>query len=461
MTIWPPSPDRLTRPAYRAIAQALADAVEAGEVADGARLPPHRTLAYDLGVSVHTVSRAYEELTRIGLIRGEVGRGSFVTAGSPEATTPWQAVGDGENVIDLSMLVPVLAPQQDDRMRATLADLSEDLPDTSFHSFRPRTTLRHHCDVAGQWLARCGVTAARDRILPTNGCTSAMTIALMTAAKPGDVILTEELGHHTIRALGSALGLRLSGIAMDREGLIPEAVDEAACHGARAIFVMPSGLGPTAAFMGNARRHALVEVARRRDLMIIENDAWGALVRDTATPLVSLAPERTLYLTGLSKFTLPGLRIGWLVVPDRLVATARTRHLVTAWMATPLIAEIATRWIADGTVEEMLAFQKEQFTRRNALARHALRGLDLRSLESGMHVWLNLSPDWSVPDFVALARNDGVAVASSGNFELTDTRVSHGVRICLGGTKEAELTEGLRILSLLARSTPEPALLTM
>lgn len=461
MTIWPPEKERLKRPAYRAIAQALVEAVEAGEISDGARLPPHRTLAYDLGVSVHTVSRAYEELSRMGLIRGEIGRGSFVTVASPELATPWQTVEASEDVIDLSMLVPVSAEAQGDLLRKTLASLSENLSHSAFGSFRPRTTLRGHCEIAARWLARCGVRAPRERILPTNGCTSAMTVALMTAALPGDTILTEAIGHHTIKALSGALGLKPVGVAMDREGVIPEAVDEAASHGARVIFVMPSGLGPTAAFMGDARREALVEVARRRELMIVENDAWGPIVAETPRPLACLAPERTLYLTGLSKFTIPGLRIGWLVVPDRLIATAKARHLVTSWMATPLIAEIASRWIADGTVSELLEFQREQFRRRNVLAEKAFRGLDFSSMRTGMHVWLKLPDEWNVADFVAHARNDRVAVAASTNFQIGETGSTNGVRVCLGGVSEGALAEGLRILSVLAKSTPEPALLTM
>jgi DNA-binding transcriptional MocR family regulator len=461
MTIWPPSHDRLTRPAYRAIAQALVDAVDAGEIRDGTKLPPHRTLAFDLGVSVHTVSRAYDELTRIGLLRGEVGRGSFVTVNRTDASTPWHPVGDAPNVIDLSMLVPVRSERHDARLRETLVELAASLPDASINSFRPRTTLRHHCDLARDWLRQCGLTVSRDRILPTNGCTSAMTIALMTAAMPGDLILAESLSHHTMKALCGALGLRVAGVEMDDQGLIPEAVDEAAAQGARAIFVMPSGLGPTTAFMGNARRAALVEVARRRDLMIVENDAWAPLVNDSLRPLAVLAPERTMYVTGLSKITLPGLRIGWLVVPDRLIAAARTRHLVTAWMATPLIAEMANRWMSDGTVADMLAFQKQHFAARITLARKAMTGLDFQSCDTGMHVWLKMPPGWKASDFVIHALNDGVAVGAPGNFEISDHAGNQGVRICLGGVSEADLAEGLRIISLLAQGAPEPAMLTM
>ena len=123
MTIWPPSREQLTRPVYRAIAQAMVDAVEAGEIREGARLTPHRTLAYQLGVSVHTVSRAYEELTRLGLIRGEVGRGSYVTSGPSEPPMPWQTIDGDGGIIDLSMLVPVLTSKHEETMRAAIADM--------------------------------------------------------------------------------------------------------------------------------------------------------------------------------------------------------------------------------------------------------------------------------------------------------------------------------------------------
>lgn len=461
MSIWPPSAERLTRPAYRAIAQSLVDAIEAGEVGDGARLPPHRTLAYQLGVSVHTVSRAYEELTRLGVIRGEVGRGSYVSSGASNAATPWHRLVGDEGVIDLSMLVPVLDGTHEAALRRVLTDLSEDLPFNTFGSFRPRLTLRRHAEVARTWLATCGLDIPRDRILPTNGSTSAMSVAMMTAALPGDVILTEELCHHTLPALATALGIRLAGVAMDEEGILPEALGDAAERGARALFLMPSGLGPRATFMSPERRARIIDVARRHDLMIIENDAWGPMVGDTPNPIAAMAPERTLYFTGLSKCILPGLRIGWLVVPDRLNAAARTRHLVTAWMASPLLAEIAARWMADGTAAEMLAFQRRAFASRNAIARRILGEFDLSSLETGMHVWLDLPEPWQQADVVSLARNERVAVGASENFQLVDGPLRRGIRICLGGVCERQLEEGLRRISLLLHGTPEPALLTI
>src|SRR5690606_31003804 len=111
--------------------------------------------------------------------------------------------------------------------------------------------------------------------------------------------------------------------------------------------------------MSAQRREALVEVAARHDIAIVENDILGPLVENRPPPIAALAPERTLYVTSFSKITVPGLRIGYLVAPDRYVAAVANRHLVLNWMATPAIAEIATRWVVDGTAMELLEWQRE------------------------------------------------------------------------------------------------------
>ncbi len=462
MTIWRPRREELRRPVYRSLAQSLIAAVEAGLVKPGARLPTHRALAYELGLSVQTVSRAYDELARLGVITGAVGRGSFVANGPVDPRSPWHRPPASESIIDCSMLVPVTGPIHLERVAAVLAGLAADPPPAALFSFRPRETLRAHGELARTWLEGCGLTLEADRLLPTNGNTSAMTVALMTAAVPGDLVATEAIGHHTLPSLTATLGLRLAGLAMDREGVLPDAFDRL-CRttSVKALFLQPNGLGATAAWMGPDRRRDLVALARRHDVWLIENDAWGPLQENRPAPLASLAPERTFYFTGLTKCLLPGLRIGWLAVPERMVAAARTRHLVTSWMATALMAEIASRWIADGTAAELLLWQKEHLARRNALARRLLAGLSHEAAPGGLHLWLPLPEPWSEAAFVAHARHYRVAVAAGASFAITDLPRDAGVRICLGAGSEADLEAGLATIHRLATSEPEPALLAV
>jgi DNA-binding transcriptional MocR family regulator len=463
MTIWPPPRDSLKRPAYRSLSQALVRAIDEGAFKPGDRLPTHRELAYQLGLSVQTVSRAYDELTRLDIIAGEVGRGSFVRAGPVEAHTPWHRLGASDQVIDCSMLTPVTGPIHTERMRATLAELSQSLPPDTLFSFRPRAAMERHVRVGLRWLARCGISARPEVVLPTNGNTSAMTVALMTAANPGDLVVTEELGHHTLPTLTRYLGMRLAGLETDAEGVRPESFEHAcAAGGVKVIYLVPGGLNPQAHLMGEARRQAICAIARRFDVLILENDAGGPLPPDRPPPLAAIAPERVFYFTSLSKCLLPGLRFGYMVVPETLVSATVNRHLVTNWMATPLIAEIASRWIEDGTADDLLRWQRAAIARRNRLAARLLAAVPHRGTDHGLHVWMPLDGLWSEDAFVAHARHQGVAVAAGSSFAIgKDASHPRGVRVCLGSAGEDALERGLTILSRLARNQSEPALLAI
>ena len=346
MSIWPPDPLTLKRPAYRTLAECVVRAVEAGELKAGDRLPTHRKLAMQLDLSVQTVSRAYEELNRRGAIAGVVGRGTFVRAGPTETSTPFLPESQHNTLVDCSLLKPVCEQLHMDRMRAALARLATDLPVTAISSFRPNTALQKDRIASLAWLARCGIRTRHELVHLTNGCTSAMTIALMTATSPGDLVVTEQLGHHTLKTLTRYLGLRLKGLEIDDEGIMPDDFDRVCAGNAvKALYVMPSGLNPTASMMSLERRRALCQVARKHDVLIIENDAWGPLQPGRPSPLVMLAPERTFYFTGFTKCLMPGLRIGYLVAPETFGSAVANRHLVTNWMATAIIAEIASRWV--------------------------------------------------------------------------------------------------------------------
>lgn len=462
MTIWPPKPDDLRRPAYKSLADTLVRAVDAGELRSGDRLPTHRNLAIDLGLSVQTVSRAYDELIRRGVIAGEVGRGTFVRAGRSDTKTPYVPDSQNGEFIDFSILMPVFEPVHLKEMQRALARLGADLPTSTMSAFRPSTALRKYNGAAAKWLTRCGLVPGAQGLLMTNGNTSAMTIALMTAAGSGDLIVTEELGHHTLKALSRYLGMRVQGLETDPEGIVPAAL-AAACRRSRvkAIYLMPAGLNPRALTMSVERRTELVAIARRHDVLIIENDAWGPLQPGRPAPIAAMAPERTFYFTSLTKCIMPGLRFGFLTMPEAFESAVANRHLVTNWMATPLMAEIGSRWIDDGTAEQLLAWQMQALGERNRLAARVLTDIPFLSSQNGMHIWLPMPGLWTEEAFVAHSRLNGVAVAPGSAFEMSENVRDHGVRICLGAESLKTLERGLAVIARLARSNPEPALLTL
>lgn len=461
MTLWRPDPALIRRPAYLSLADQFARAIHDGRLANGERLPTHRALADELKLSVQTVSRAYEELIRRGLVVGEIGRGSFVQTQRREPDPPYLPERPGE-VIDLSILKPVCEPMHLERLKQALGWLAEALPASSALSFRPNTVFPRHRAVGAEWLKTCGLETSPQNITVTNGATGSMTVALMTVAPPGSTVATEAIGHHTLVPLARYLGFNLIGLPIDDDGIVPEALDDACRHSdIRAMFVQPSVINPTATLMGSVRRSQLAEVARRHDIAIIENDVLGPLVEERAAPLAHFAPERTLYVTSFSKITVPGLRIGYLVAPDRFVAAVANRHLVSNWMATPMVAEIATRWVTDGTAMELVRWQRHAVRRRLGIAAEVLAGVNFRSHRDGLHLWLPLPDDRSEEDFVAQARLQGVAIAPGASFRISEAPWHPAVRISLGSTTESELRTGLGVVTRLLLGDPEHLLLAI
>ncbi|BCH28210.1 GntR family transcriptional regulator [Mesorhizobium sp. L-8-10] len=459
--MWRPDPALIRRPAYLSLADQFARAIHDGRLPNGMRLPTHRRLAEELALSVQTVSRAYEELIRRGLVSGEIGRGSFVQARRSEPEPPYLPERPGE-VIDLSILKPVCEPMHHQRLKEALAWLAETLPSSSALSFRPNVVFPRHRAVAVEWLKECGLAVSPQNVSLTNGATAGMTVALMSVAPPGSTVATEAIGHHTLVPLATYLGFNLEGLPIDRDGLVPEALDEACSRSdIRAVFVQPSVINPTATLMSAGRREAVVAVARKHDIAIIENDVLGPLVEGRAPPLAAYAPERTLYVTSFTKVTVPGLRIGYLAAPDRYVAAVANRHLVSNWMATPMVAEIATRWVADGTAMELVRWQRAALARRHDIADDVLQGMTYLAHRSGLHVWLPLPGDRTEEGFVAQARLQGVAIAPGLSFRTSDAPWQPAVRISLGSTTEGELRAGLGIVAKLLHGDPEPLLLAI
>lgn len=448
MSHWPLRKDDITRPAYRSLAQGIAAAIDAGSLRPGQRLPPHRDLAWQLGVSVQTVSRAYEELIRADLISGEVGRGSFVRAGPRETIeVPWFRAPTDRPPVDLSMMTPVALPQIRQAWSETLMRLSDRLPDPAMLSFRPRQTMSLYGGMAAAWLARCGMVVPAQRILITNGTTPAMHVALQTVAQPGDIIATEAVTCHTLKPAAQHLHLRLRGVSGDERGMDPVALEAAARASAgrmKAVFLLPSGGGPLAQIMDRERREALACAASRAGLMILESDPTGPMPPRRPPALSSFAPDRSFYFTGLSKCLSPGLRLGFLAMPDSLAEAAMNRHLSMAWMATPLMAEIAQDWITGGTADRLLDAQRTELLARNRLCAKVM-GARAQGFPHGLHRWLRLPDGTDEAGLIATALSHQVAVAPGAGFAVTPQPPA--LRLSIGGAPMRELEQALRILS--------------
>lgn len=461
MTLWHPDIERYGGPRYLALAEALTEAIKGGDLPPGTRLPTHRDLARQLGVSVHTISQAYGEVRRRGYIAGETGRGTFVQASPPAAPDRHMLDRRHADVIDMSVIRPVRSAGLHERLRAAFADLARDDAMAYMLSCRPIAGLDAHRLAGATWLARLGVDAEPEQIVVTNGVAHGMTVALSALTEPGDVVATESVTDHGVIALANVLHFRLAGLETDDEGIRPDALD-AACRrqSVKALVVTPNLTNPTALMMGAGRRRDLAAVAARHDITIVEDDAYGALLADRPAPIRAHAPDRTVYLTSLTKPVMAGLRTGYLTAPVPLIQRIVARVRATSWMATLLPAEIAARWMADGTLDAVITDQQAELRARNALVTRKLRDVWVRHHATGLHVWLSLPSPWRAENFVSQLRVRRVAVTSAEPFVVGRAAEPHAVRLCVGGPDSADVLAAAlaRVRDVLAMG-PEPAYL--
>lgn len=447
--MWRPRLDRRSGPLYTALAGAIGADVQAGRLRPGDRLPPQRDLADALGVTVTTVTRGYAEAERRGLVRGHVGRGTYV---SPPAFAPLRAAAGGLTDLATNALLPHAHAAE---LTASLAGLVARSAPEHLFNYQPHGGRPEHRAALAAWLASRGVPAEGANTMLTSGAQHAMTVALATFTAPGDVVLCESVTYTGMRSLAHHLHVTAQAVAMDEEGLIPDALEDAALEsGARIVYCMPTIQNPTARVMSVKRRQEIARVAARTNLHIVEDDVYGYLA-DGVSSICALAPERTFYLTSLSKCLLPGLRVGVLRAPAGWIDRMTGAVFATTVMGTPLDAAAATAWLADGTLDRVVAWKRQEVKARQQVAR-AVLGARITGSALSQHAWLQLPARWPAEDFAREARQRGVLVTPAREFAVARHDAPSAARVCLGPPPErASVRQALQTLAEILDDTPQ------
>jgi DNA-binding transcriptional MocR family regulator len=454
---WSPRIAGETAPLYVAIADAIAADAETGRLAPGTRLPTHRALAATLGIDVTTVSRAYAEARRRGLIVGHVGRGTYVRGARPPALHPAPPA-----LIDLTVnLPPEPSDVCDEAMRQSLGELARTPAMATLLAYAPAGGSLEHREAGRVWCASREVTASVDRVLVGGGAQQALVAILSAHCEPGDTVLAESLTYPGFLAAARMLRLRLAAVPIDRDGIIPDALEHACkTHRPKALLATPTLQNPTASVMSVGRRRRVASVIRARGLMLVEDDTYAPLAPNAPKPVASLVPELSYYVTSFSKAITPALRTAFVVTPTAAHASRVSQQVqATGWLAPALTIEIAARWIASGTVAKIVADRRREAEARQALL-HEMLGLP-RSAGSphALHHWLELPRQWErTADFVDVLRRRGVLVTNGDAFAVDPKQPAKAVRISLGAAPgRGALSSALEAVAALLREDPEPA----
>ena len=464
-TIWRPvlSPDAAGKagaPKYLALVRALRDAIRAGELAEGRQLPTVRDLAWRLGVTPGTVSRAYQIATLEGLLEATVGRGTFVACTCPRLgpKTPLLSErnlrADPDRIDLRSPSLPDLgqgAAIAGALRRISVQNAAEWLDYPSQSQEQP---LRESvCD----WLSNrvLGAFGAAD-IMLTHGGQNAIGLILDCCLR-GDrpVVLTEELSYPGFRYAARAARAEVIGLEMDDEGIRPEAL-EAACrrHGPQVLCLTPSGQNPSTAQMSRGRMAAIVSIAQRHNLQIIEDECYPAVHSD-APSLRALAPDRVWYMGSLSKTFSAALRFGYVVCPAGMGEAGRLTAQHSYFALSRLTTALCLDLLTSGQAAAIRAAVLADYSERLQIVVNRLGAFDLCWAPGLPFVWLRLAQGWRASTFAKAAEEAGVLMRSADQYAMVHGRAPNAVRLAVAGNcTRAELERGVAILARLLASPP-------
>jgi DNA-binding transcriptional MocR family regulator len=432
----------MPRARYKLIVETFAANIRSGRLLPGTRLPTHRQLSAKEGIALVTATRVYAELDALGLVSGETGRGTFVREISLPRGMGIDQPAAAPGMVDLNFNAASL-PGQAELLRDALRKLASSGDLEALLRYQPHGGRQHERDSVARHLACRGLVVSGEQVSIVNGAQHGLAVTVMALLRPGDVVATDALTYPGFKVLAEAHRLELAPIPTTDQGPDLDALERLCIsRRVRAVYAMPTLHNPLGWVISADCRRRLVSIARRHGLLIIEDAAYAFLAEDPPAPLAALAPETTVYVSGLSKSVATGLRVGFVAAPAKWVPAVERAIRATTWNTPGVMTAIACSWLDDGTVTRL---EKEK--RRDAMVRQSIAGEVLAGLECVRHpasyfLWLPL-PEEVRADQVAMALvRERISVSTAEPFA-TSVHLPHAIRLALGSVELESLREAL------------------
>lgn len=423
---------------YLSLADTMASAIQSGKLAPGTKLPTHRAFAGQFEIALATATRVYGELERRGMVVGEAGRGTFVRdLGLPITLGVHQTATDG--LIDLVFNMPGDAADAD-ALRAGLRKLATAGDLEAMLRYQPHGGRIHERRIIANSLDHSLGLVDPERLLVTSGGQHGLAITAFGLLRQADVVATDALTYPGFKSVAALQGLDLVPIEGTQGVMDPDDLDrQCRSRHISAVYLMPTVHNPLGSVMDEATRTALIKVARKHDLLIIEDAAYAFLEPDPPPAFLALAPERTIYVGGFSKSIATGLRLGYVIAPPVHIEGLLEAIRATTWNAPALISGLVTGWIEDGTLKVSEETRRRDGAERQQLCRTALADIPILAHRNAGFAWLPLDRAVRAEPIVSRLRERGISISGADPFATT-TAVPQALRLAFGGVAKNELT---------------------
>lgn len=464
-------------PVYRQIAQALKAWIISGQIPAGTRLPPERRLAALVGVNRSTIVTAYNELASEGLISGRVGDGTVVAhrleapaaAGRPflwhqlfaEGSgdlSPWireilrSALRDDVIAFAASEPSPALFPMRE--VEALALSIFQEVHGEALR-YAPTEGIQDLREVIAERLRKRGANVSAAHILITAGAQQALDLLARCFLEPGsDVAIESPTYVGAIQAFRNR-SARLIGIPVDASGMRSDALDQILSRRpVKFVFAIPNFSNPTGGVLSEERRQRILEITRRHQVPLIEDNVYGDTWFDTPPPPSLI--ERTgaghvIHVGSLSKAMFAGLRVGWIAAPEPVIERLGLVKQIVDLFGGNLSQRLAVKLFQSGLYDRHVETVRPIYRKRRealieALERHAPGGIVPNRPEGGSFLWCRLSGEINSRDLLSQAALQGVTFVPGDVFSV-EGREQSSLRMGFSLQDEETIEEGVRRLS--------------
>ena len=442
---WVPSVSKKNGPLYKEICRQLRSDIESGALPPGTKLPPQRDLAAKLGINISTVSRAFRICEEEGLLTSTVGSGTFVAAGAV-VTSVTSAHTGKSGTVELGVLAPRLIDH--DALVSILKETAHDEKAGGLFEYEYDSTDNRHRAAAVKLITRAGSSASPESILFAQGTQNAVAASIFAFMKPGDRLGCDPLVFPTLKRVCSLAGVRLVPIRWENGEMSEKGLDYAiGKEGLKALFVMPEYQVPTAHTMSRSCRQLIAEKAKKHSLIVIEA-AMSALSEKGATgSIAKLAPENTIFITGLSTMIAPGLRCAYMSAPERYHEPLDSALKTIDTSPSPLLLDIASRVVLGSGFEGMIETVRQRARARGKYVKRSLGDIVVGGDDFSPFKWCRIPGDIDPGLFEKAAHDAGVQIQGAHRFTVGQADPPPAFRICHVSPKnERDLARGLDII---------------
>ena len=430
---------------YHALAGRLSQAIRAGSLKAGDRLPSVRQLSQQHQVSIATAVQAYRWLENQRLIEARPKSGYFVISRGrrlelPNVSSPplsasfvginhvvmeYLQCSELPDVVPLGCATPSETLYPGDKLARLLASIAR---------HHPRMSARYAMSMGHPSLRKAiarravefGCALAEDDIVVTHGCTEALNLALRAVARSGDTIALESPTYFSLLQIIESLGMKAIEIPTDpREGISLEALDLATQQpgAVKAVMLITNFSNPLGSLMPDAKKERLVRLLDARGIPLIEDDIYGEAYFGRARPLVAKAWDKTgnvLLCSSFTKSLAPGYRIGW-IAPGKYRPQVELLKFISS-ITTPELPQFAiAQFMTDGGYDHHLRKMRSAFARQveqasQAVAEHFPAECRITEPQGGFVLWVELPEAIDAVELFQAARAHKIAIAPGSMF---------------------------------------------